>query len=401
VRVPVTLAAIIEAREAIASSIHETPTWPSRMLSELTGVPVFLKCEQLQRAGSFKIRGATNFVRQLSTADAARGLVAASAGNHAQGIALAGRSRGIHVTVVMPAAAPLAKVNATKGYGAKVILHGASLEEARGEARAVAEREGRIYVPPFDDDAIIAGQGTVGLEILEQVPDVEEVLVPAGGGGLLGGIAVAITAKRPGVRVIGVQAAAMNGIVRSRAAGRALQMAHARTIADGVAVAGPSDRTFALIEQYVDDLVVCSEEAIAHAMVLLIERSKFIVEGAGALAVAALQSGVYRPSGRTVAVLSGGNIDINLLGSIVRHGLVDAGRYRHLVVQISDAPGQLAHVTRIIGDAGANIIEVEHNREAPGLPIGIASVDLLLEVNGPGHFTAIRRQLRRQGFIVG
>ena len=392
-----TLADIQAAREAIRTSIRETPVLPSGFLERLTGVPVLLKCEQLQRTGSFKIRGATNFVLRLSPEDAARGLVAASAGNHAQGVALAGSSRGISVTVVMPVTAPLAKVNATVGYGARVVQHGASLEEARTEARAIAAREGRIYVPPFDDNGIIAGQGTVGLEIFEQAPDVEELLVPAGGGGLLAGIAIAMKALKPAIRVVGVQTMAMNGIQKSRAAGHALEIPHARTVADGAAVAGPSERTFALIEQHVDEIVACSEEAIAHAMVLLIERSKLIVEGAGALAVAALQSGVYRPKGPTVAVLSGGNIDINLLGSIVRRGLVDAGRYQHLVIELSDVPGELGLVASVIGAASANILEVEHNREARGLPIGVAVVDLLLEVNGAAHFDADIRALREHG----
>lgn len=393
----VTLADIEAARGRIAGQVRLTPLWPSATLEQLSGVPVWFKCEQLQRAGSFKIRGATNFVRQLSEQQAAQGLVAASAGNHAQGVALAGASVGIDVTVVMPATAPLAKAAAARDYGARVVLLGASLEEARAEARAIADREGRLFVPPFDDDAIIAGQGTVGLEILDQCPDVEEVLVPAGGGGLLAGIAVAIKERRPDVRVVGVQSLAMDGIRRSLQAGRPVQAAAARTIADGVAVSGPSDRTYALIERYVDDVVACADEAIAHAIVLLIERSKFVVEGAGALAVAALQSGAYRPRGRTVAVLSGGNIDINLVGSIVRRGLADAGRYQHLEVEVSDTPGELALVSRVIADAGGNIMEVDHNREARGLPIGVALLDLLLEVSGQPHFEAIIAALREAG----
>ena len=393
----VTLAGILAARDAIRPSIRTTPMLPSGFLERATGVPVLLKCEQLQRTGSFKIRGATNFVLRLSPEERGRGLVVASAGNHAQGVALAACSRGIDVTVVMPLTAPLAKVNATAGYGARVVLHGASLEEARTEARETATREGRIYVPPFDHDAIIAGQGTVGLEILEQAPDVEEILVPAGGGGLLAGIATAVKALKPGVRLVGVQAASMDGIQRSRAVGRALELTHARTIADGVAVAGPSERTFALIERFVDEIVTCTEEAIAHAMVLLIERSKLIVEGAGALAVAALQSGAYRPRGTTVAVLSGGNIDINLLGSIVRRGLVDAGRYAHLIVELSDTPGELGLVATVIGQAGANVLEVDHNREARDVAIGVVVVDLLLEVNGTAHFEAVIRALGEHG----
>jgi threonine dehydratase len=393
----VDLAAIREAREAIAPHIRLTPTWPSVSLEQITGHPVAMKCEHMQLAGSFKIRGATNFVRQLTPEQAARGLVAASAGNHAQGVALAGARNGIGVKVVMPVFAPLAKVTATEGYGATVVLCGNSLEEARNEARAIAEREGRLYVPPFDDDAIIAGQGTIGLEILEQEPDLEEVLVPAGGGGLLAGVATAVKALRPGLRVVGVQSAAMSGILASRAAGRPVSVPPVRTIADGVAVAGPSDRTYALIEQHVDEVVAVQDEAIARAIVLMIEKSKFIVEGAGALAVAALQSGAYRPRGKAVVVLSGGNLDINLLGAVVRRGLVDAGRYQHLTVEVSDTPGELAAVISTIAAGGGNVVEVEHNRESATVPIGVAVVDLLLEVNGQQHFEALIRDLRESG----
>ncbi len=393
----VTLAGIEAARTAIAGSVRLTPLWPSLRLERIAGVPVRLKCEQNQVTGSFKIRGATNFVRKLSMADRGRGLVAASAGNHAQGVAVAGTNAGVAVTVVMPVTAPLAKVGAARDYGAKVVLHGSSLEEARREAFAIAEREGQVYVPPFDDDAVIEGQGTAGLEILEQWPDVEEILVPAGGGGLLAGIAVAAKGRKPGVRVVGVQAGAMDGICRSFEKHHVIATAPERTIADGVAVAGPSPRTFALIEKYVDDMVSCSEAAIAHAIVLLIERSKMVVEGAGALAVAAIQSGVYRPRGAAAAVLSGGNIDINLLGSIVRRGLVDAGRYQHLAIEVADSPGELALVAGAIAAAGGNILEVDHNREDPGIPVGVAVLDLLIEVNGTEHFEAVIRTLRERG----
>ena len=393
----VSLATIREAREAIAPAIRLTPTWPSVTLERVAGHPVHLKCEHMQLTGSFKIRGATNFVRQLSPAQAAGGLVAASAGNHAQGVAFAAASRGISVTVVMPTFAPLAKITATGGYGATVILHGNSLEEARTRALEIARSEGRLFVPPFDDDAIIAGQGTLGLELLEQLPDVEEVLVPAGGGGLLAGVAVAIKESRPGVRVIGVQSAAMDGIVRSRAAGRPVTASPMRTIADGVAVAGPSERTFALIQRYVDDVVAVPDEAVVRAIVLLIEKSKFVVEGAGALAAAAIQSGIYQPRGSTAVVLSGGNIDINLIGSIVRRGLVEAGRYQHLTVEVADTPGELALVVDVIARAGGSVVEVEHHRESPTVPIGVAVVDFLLDVNGPEHFAAIVQALRERG----
>jgi threonine dehydratase len=397
---PIDLDVIRAAAGAIGSSIRRTPVWPSLTLEAASGVPVWLKCEHLQRTGSFKIRGATNFVLQLTPEERARGLVAASAGNHAQGVALAGSSRGCDVRVVMPVFAPLAKVNAARGYGASVVLHGASLEEARAEALRLAAAEARVFVPPFDNDAIIAGQGTLGLELLEQAPDAAEILVPAGGGGLLAGVACAVKESNPRVRVVGVQSAAMPGIQRSLQSGRPVPVPPERTIADGVAVAAPSGRTLALIKRYVDDVVVVPDEAIAHAIVLLIERSKFIVEGAGALAVAALHAGVYRPAGPTIAVLSGGNIDINLLGSIVRRGLVDAGRYRHLAVEVADRPGELALVAGAIAAAGGNVLEVDHNREAPGMPVGVALLDLVLEVDGATHFDRVVASLRELGLAA-
>ncbi|HMO55109.1 MAG TPA: threonine ammonia-lyase [Tepidiformaceae bacterium] len=390
----VTLQQVRDAAAIIAPNVRRTPLWPMALPG---GRTVHLKLENLQVTGSFKARGAFNFMHGLDATAAHNGLVAMSAGNHAQGVALAARERGIPVTVVMPAAAPLAKVISARELGAKVILHGASLDEARAEATAIAGREGRIFVPPFDDDTIIAGQGTVGLEIVEQHPAVEEVLVPAGGGGLLAGGALAIKALRPGVRVVGVQAKAMDGIAESLAAGKAVRTGSSRTIADGVAVSGPSERTFELIQQYVDEVVTVSEEAIAHAVVLLMERAKVIAEGAGALGIAAIQAGVYKPVGETVAIVSGGNIDINLIGSVVRNGLVDAGRYQQLAIEVTDTPGQLALVASVIASAGGNILEVEHNREAPSLPIGVAMLELLLEVNGRQHFSEILAALREAG----
>lgn len=385
------------AREHIAASIRETPVWPMRVRAPGPDHDLLLKCEHLQLTGSFKVRGAMNFVRLLSEAHARRGLVAMSAGNHAQGVALAAARRGLQATIVVPASAPLAKINATKALGAKVVVHGESLDAARAEAAAIAQREGRIFVPPYDDDAIIAGQGTVGLEIAEQAPGVDEVLVPAGGGGLLAGVALALKHARPSIRVIGVQSAAMDGICRSLAAHRPVHVPPQRTIADGVAVSGPSDRTFGLIERYVDDVVAVPDEAVAQAIVMLIERAKFIAEGAGALGVAAVMSGAYEPRGQALAVVSGGNLDINLLGSVVRRGLVDAGRYQQLSVEVSDTPGELALVSSVIATAGGNILQVDHNREAPGLPIGVAMLELLLEVNGPSHFNEILEALREAG----
>ena len=393
----IALADIEAAAAALHGQVRETPVWPLRVPAPGLDHDVLLKCENLQLTGSFKVRGALNFVRQLSEEDGRRGLVAMSAGNHAQGVALAASLRGIPATIVVPASAPLAKINATRALGATVIIHGASLDEARAEAFAIAEREGRVFVPPFDDDAIIAGQGTLGLELVRQAPAVTEVLVPAGGGGLLAGVATAIKAVRPDIRVIGVQAATMDGIVRSFASHHLVTTGSQRTIADGVAVSGPSGRTFELIERHVDEMVAVGDDAIAQAIVMLIERAKFVVEGAGALGVAAIMSGRYRPRGSALAVISGGNIDINLLGSIVRRGLVEAGRYQHLAVEVSDTPGELALVSAIVAQAGGNILEVDHNRESPGMPVGVAVLELVLEVTGPAQFNEIVVALRAAG----
>ncbi len=393
----VTIDDIEAARETIAGGIHETPVWASQTLERILGVPVVLKCEQLQRAGSFKIRGALNAVHALSEGERARGLIAASAGNHAQGVALAAREAGIAATVVMPEGVSLVKAAATESYGARVVYFGDSLEAARTHATELAERENLVYIPPFDSDAIIAGQGTLGLELLDQIPDVAEVLVPAGGGGLLAGVATAIKARRPDVRVVGVQAAAMDGICRSFEAGEVRSVSHAGTLADGVAVSGPSERTFALIRENVDEMVSCGDTATAHAMVFLLETSKLLVEGAGALGVAALLSDAYRPRAKTAIVLSGGNVDINLLGSIVRHGLVEDGRYRHLTIEIADVPGELALISGAIAREAANLLEVNHDREAPGMPVDVALIDLLMEVNGEEHFERVRDALRREG----
>ncbi|MGE3073758.1 MAG: threonine ammonia-lyase [Dehalococcoidia bacterium] len=388
---------IAAAERELAGKIRETPVWPLHIPSPGPDLEILLKCEHLQLTGSFKVRGALNFLAQLSDGEASRGLVAMSAGNHAQGVALAAKTRGISATIVVPATAPLAKINATRALGAKVVVHGASLDEARAEAFAIAEHERRVFVPPFDDDAIIAGQGTIGLEIARQAPDVEEVLVPAGGGGLLAGVALALKNTRPEIKVVGVQSAAMDGIARSFAAKHVVSVPAERTIADGVAVSGPSERTFGIIERCVDEIVCVPDEAIAESIVMLIERAKFVVEGAGALGVAAIMSGRYRPKGRALAVVSGGNIDINLLGSVVRRGLVEAGRYQHLLIEVSDTPGELALVSSVVAEVGGNILEVDHNREAPGMPVGVAVLELLLEVNGAQQFNEILEALRTRG----
>ena len=393
----VTLADVEAARGRIRELVRMTPLWPSRVLSDQLGAPVLLKCENLQRTGSFKPRGASNMLATLDHVPP--GVVAASAGNHAQGVALAASLRGIPATVLMPAEAPLAKRQATAGYGAEVVLVDGPLALAIERARSLSEQRGLLFVSPFDHPAIVAGQGTVGLELLEQEPELETVLVPAGGGGLLAGVALAVKSLRPRARVIGVQTRAMPGIVASREAGEPQTAPAARTIADGVAVAGPSALTLSLIERYVDDVVTVSEEEIARAVVFLIERARMVVEGAGALGVAALLSGVARAAGNTVAVLSGGNIDVNLLGRIVERGLLVEGRSRRVTVASANVPGELARITRAVADAGANIIEVDHETVTSELPVGVARISLRVEVAGDEAFEELIEALLASGLV--
>jgi len=392
----VTIADIEAARRRIDGLVRVTPVWPSVELSERAGVSVLLKCENLQRTGSFKVRGAHNMLGSQDPAPTR--VVAASAGNHAQGVALAATQRGIASTVVMPASAPLAKRRATAAYGADVELVDGPLSLALDRARDLAASNGWLFVPPFDAPAVVAGQGTLGLELLEQVPDLETVLVPAGGGGLLAGVALAVKSRRPEVRVIGVQTDAMPGLVASRAGGASTTVEARRTIADGVAVAGPSALTYALIERYVDDVVTVSEDAIASAVVFLIERARLVVEGAGALGVAALRSGAVEARGVTVAVLSGGNIDVSLLGRLAERGLAVDGRRRRLTFAAANVPGELALITSALAEQRANVIRAEHDLAAPDLPVGVARITLSVEADGEAAFEALRDALVAHGF---
>lgn len=395
------------ARERIAGRVRFTPMQPSTLQERLAGAPVFLKCENLQRTGSFKLRGAMNMLATLPQDASARGgVVAASAGNHAQGVAFAASEFGLPATVVMPRAAPLAKQRATRDYGAEVLLHGDSLAEAIAKAEEIAAERGATFVPPFDHPLIVAGQGTLGLEILDQVPDVETVLVPAGGGGLLAGVAAAVKHARPEVRVIGVQTAAMPGIVRSLEDGVPRALEARRTIADGVAVAGPSELTLDLIRRYVDDVVTVSEERIAEAIVLLVERARIVVEGAGALGTAALLTGGLltgrlRHLGRTVNVISGGNIDVNLLGRITARGLLLAGRHRTLTVAAANVPGELAMITDALAGAGANVLEVQHELVTRDLPVSVARITFRLEVADDEAYRRMLGALETRGLVPG
>lgn len=397
---PVSLADIEAARELIRDVVIETPIEQSRWLSALVGGPVSLKCENLQRTGSFKSRGAYTRIARLSAEERARGVVAASAGNHAQGVALAAQLLGITATVFMPEGAPIPKERATRGYGAEVIFAGRFLEESLAAARRFADETGAVLIHPFDHVDVIAGQGTLGLEILEQEPDVKTVLVPTGGGGLLAGVAIAIKATHPHVRVVGVQAAGAAAFPGSLAAGAPQQLESMKTMADGIAVGLPGDLTFAAVREHVDEILTVSEDLLSRALLALVERAKLVVEPAGAAAVAAL---LDHPDGfetPVVAVLSGGNIDPLLLGKVIRHGMAAAGRYLNLHVTVPDHPGGLAQLLGAVSACEANVLEVVHERISPLLNLDEVEVQLQLETRGEEHSELVLTRLREQGYRV-
>jgi threonine dehydratase len=397
---PVDLAAVLAARDLLAGVVAPTPIAGSRALTELCGGAVWLKCENLQRTGSFKIRGAYTRIARLDAAERARGVVAASAGNHAQGVALAAQMLGIEATVFMPERAALPKVGATRGYGARVHLVGETIEGSIAAAIEFAAATGAVFVHPFDHPDIIAGQGTVGLEILEQVPDVRTVLVCTGGGGLLGGVAAAIKETRPDVAVVGVQAEGAAAWPPSLAAGGPVTLPSMRTIADGIAVGRPGDVTYPQVEALVDDMITVDENALSRALLHCLERAKLLVEPAGAAAVAALLEHPRRFETPVVAVLSGGNVDPLVLGHVLRHGLAAAARYLSLRVRVNDRPGALAALLALIGEHGANVIDVAHTRLSGALPLGDVDIDVTLETRGPEHCEELVTALQAAGHQV-
>ncbi|HEX6151042.1 threonine ammonia-lyase [Nocardioides sp.] len=388
------------ARELLDGVAVLTPMEDSRWLSSLAGGPVSLKCENLQRTGSFKARGAYVRMSRLSADERSHGVVAASAGNHAQGVALAAQMLGIKATVFMPEGAPIPKEKATRGYGAEVVFHGRYLEHALAAARAFSQETGAVLIHPFDHLDIVAGQATCGLEILEQAPDVRTVMVPTGGGGLLAGVALAVKQSRPGVRVVGIQAEGAAAFPGSLAAGEPVRLEQMQTMADGIAVGLPGDVTYALVEQYADEVVTVSEESLSQALVALLERAKMVVEPAGAAAVAALLDDPTAYETPVVAVLSGGNIDPLLLGKVIRHGMVAAGRYLYLRVCIPDLPGGLARLLTELGEAGANILDVTHERISPNLALDEVEVRLQMETRGEAHAERVVTRLRECGYSV-
>jgi threonine dehydratase len=388
------------ASNAVYEVAHRTPLLYSAALSERFGGEIYLKAESLQHTGSFKVRGAANRLASLTVPERDRGVIAASAGNHAQGVAVAARRLGVKATVVMPERAALAKVQAARRYGAEVILHGDDFDDSIKFAKAMALEANMVFIPAFDDERVIAGQGTLGIEIVEDCPGLETVVVPVGGGGLIAGVATAVKAMRPSASLIGVQAAAAPATSLSFQAREKCYQDAAPTIADGVAVGSPGDYTLPLLQRHVDACLTVDEEAIAQAIVLLIENAKLVVEGAGALAIAALLTGAVRPAGKTVAVLSGGNIDINMLATIVQRGLLHENRYLNLRMEFEDSPGQLARLLAIVAATGANVLDVDHLRQDMHLPLRGVEVHLLLETRDLEHIEDLTRQIADAGYVV-
>jgi threonine dehydratase len=394
----VTVDRIHAARDLLGGVIRQTPIEYSRTLSAAHGGDVHLKCENLQRTGSFKIRGAYVRIHGLSPADRARGVVAASAGNHAQGVALAASTLNISATVFMPVQVPLPKLAATRSYGATVRLAGTVIDETLAEAKAYAAETGAVFIHPFDHPDIIAGQGTVGLELLDQLPEVGTVVVPAGGGGLLAGIAVAVKSTRPDVHVVGVQAEQAAAFPPSLRSGGPVRLSEVVTMADGIAVGEPGVVTYAHVDSLVDSVVTVTEESLSRAVLLCLERAKLVVEPAGAAAVAAVLQHRFTPP--VVVVLSGGNVDPLLLLQIIQHGMTAGGRYLALRLRVPDRPGSLATLLRLVGELGANVLDVEHSRVAGALRLGEVDIALDLETRGPEHCAQVTSALHSAGYTV-
>ena len=393
------LADVLAARERLRGSIYESPCPHSIMLSALTGQQVYLKLENLQMTGSFKERGALNRIALLTPEQAARGVIAASAGNHAQGVAYHATKRGIRSLIVMPLTTPLVKVTATREFGAEVLLHGANYEESYIEAVRLRDEQQFTFIHPFDDPGVMAGQGTIGLELLEQVPQLEAVVVPIGGGGLIGGVACAIKEMQPEVRVVGVQTSRLPSMQAAIEAHHPVTVDPATTIADGIAVRRAGDLTLPLVERYVDEIVTVEEDEIASAILMLLEREKTLAEGAGAAALAALLQHRTSLHGANTAVLvCGGNIDVTLLSRIIERGLVQDGRMVRLRIVLLDKPGALHDLTRLVASQRANIIEILHNRAYYGVNLGDTVIDITMETRGPEHVAELLSTLTVEGY---
>jgi threonine dehydratase len=391
---------IERAGDQIGRVILRTPIIYSEALSKLTGKEIFLKLENLQKTGSFKIRGAYYKLSRLSGSKRVREVVAASAGNHAQGVAYASSLLGIHSTIVMPESAPLAKQMATRAYGGEVILFGRNTDEALCHARGM-EETGRIFIHPFDDEEVIAGQGTIGLEILEDVPEVEGIIVPVGGGGLISGISTIVKKRKPKVRIIGVQSSHAPAAVRSLERKRIVEVKVKPTLADGIAVGKIGEITFPILQQKVDEMVIVEEEEIASAILMLMERKRLVAEGAGASPLAALLSRRIRiKAKKVVLVISGGNIDVHLLDRIIEKGLTRTGRMARFEVLLRDVPGSLTKLTGLVAQHHANILHIIHERAARDIPIGFSKVILVLETRGPEQIREIKKGLKEKGYLL-
>ena len=388
------------AREALDGVSIYTPMEGSRWLSAIAGGPVLIKAENLQRTGSFKIRGAYLRMSRLSDEEKAAGVVAASAGNHAQGVALAAQMLGIKATVFMPAGAPIPKERATRGYGADVRFHGISIDQALLAAKEFADETGAVLIHPFDHVDIVTGQGTCGLEIFEQCPEVETVVIPMGGGGFIAGVATALKAMRPEVRIVGVQAENAAAYPASLAEGRPVALESMSTMADGIAVGRPGDIPFRAIQQHVDDVVTVSEESMSRALLMLLERAKLVVEPAGAVAVAALLDDPKAFATPAVVVLSGGNIDPLLMMRVIRHGMAAAGRYLYFRATIPDVPGGLARLLNELAEVEANVLDVVHERTSASLHLDEVEVQLQLETRGEEHAQRVVDHLAQCGYVV-
>jgi threonine dehydratase len=398
----VSLADIQAARRTLRGVINATPILTDERLSADLGARIFLKAENTQRSGSFKIRGAYNTIARLTDGEREHGVIAHSAGNHAQGVALAAKLIGIPATIVMPERAPLTKVAATRRLGAEVILHGATFDDAGAHARVVQQERGLTYVHAFNDERVIAGQGTIGLEVVEALPDLALLIVPIGGGGLIGGIALAVKALLPDVRIVGVQAAGCSSIQASLAAGEPLAAPTARTIADGIAVKRPGDLTLPIIRNLVDDVVTVDDDEIGRGIAHVVQNTKQVVEGAGAAGVAALLSGKITPSASqtTCVVMGGGNIDGNLLARVIEQVLVKQGRYILLRTSVDDRPGNLAPLVDHVAQAGANVIDIFHRRAVWLVPVDRVGVEMVLEVRDEAHGQEVVHHLTEAGYVV-
>ncbi|MFC4471443.1 threonine ammonia-lyase [Streptomyces xiangluensis] len=396
----VTLDDVRGAQKMLAGVARVTAMEGSRHLSGLVGAPVHFKCENLQRTGSFKLRGAYVRIAGLLPEERAAGVVAASAGNHAQGVALASSLLGVRSTVFMPTGAPLPKVAATRHYGAEVRLHGTVVDETLAAAQEYAAETGAVFIHPFDHPDIIAGQGTVGLEILEQCPEVRTIVVGIGGGGLAAGIAIAVKSLRPDVRIVGVQAAGAAAYPPSLAAGRPVSIDNPATMADGIKVGRPGDVPFRIVGDLVDEVRTVSEDALSSALLLCLERAKLVAEPAGASPVAALLSTPEEFEGPVVAVLSGGNVDPLLMQRILRHGMAAGGRYLQVRLRLTDRPGALATLLGVLSVVDANVLDVSHVRTDPRLGLTEAEVELHLETKGPEHCAEVGQALRKAGYTV-